>query len=212
MRYETRPFPGGKWTDPETPERTRAYFRAGWAHTLELLSRETAWLGAHLVVLQLDVTEGDLRRDGMLRANAKVGHPGVIVSFDSEHGPLRYVTDRFDFWQDNVRGIALALQYLRAVDRYGVSSRGEQYTGWRAIPAPVNGFATVDDAVRWMRGKAGFPEGGRLDGAADLWALYRRLARRMHPDAGGDPADWDRLDRARQLLELASQNLLGEDQ
>ncbi len=45
---------------------------------------------------------------------------------------LVYATDCCDFWQHNVRSIALGLEALRAVDRYGISRRGEQYAGFRA--------------------------------------------------------------------------------
>jgi len=198
MRYEIRPFTGGQWTDPTTIERrSAAAFRAPWGSTLDLLYYETEILGATLVVLQVDVTEGDLRRDGMLRANAKVGHPGVVISFESEHGPLRYATDAYDEWRANVRATALALKALRAVDRYGVTRRGEQYVGWRALAAPVSGFASVDEAIRWMRERGG---PGHVRTRPDL--LYRVLAKRFHPDAGGDPGDWHRLDEARRLLDL----------
>jgi hypothetical protein len=172
--------------------------------TLDLLGSEAEKLGAKLVVLQIDADETDIRRDGMLRARAKVGHPGVVVSFNSKYGPLRYATDAYEQqysteapgWQANVRAVALAMQALRAVDRYGVTKRGEQYVGWRAIGAPVDGFSSADEALRWMREKAG-------PGPEDA-SLYRVLAKRLHPDAGGDPADWDRLDKARQLLEVSS--------
>lgn len=142
MRYEIRPL--GTWTDPVTKNRaSSSRFRASWQSTLDLLARETEMLGAPLVVMQIDVTEGDLRRDGMLRAGAKVNFPGVRVSFDSKHGPLTYATDAYDRqysgdmpgWQANVRALALALEALRAVDRYGVTKRGEQYCGWLAIEA-----------------------------------------------------------------------------
>lgn len=196
MRYEIRPL--GHWTDAATDpnDRKNSPFRAPWPATLEQLESETYVLGAELVVLQVDVTEGDIRRDGMLRANARVRFPGVVVSFDSNHGPLRYATDAYDHWQANARAIALSLTALRAVDRYGVTHRGEQYTGWRALAAPVNGFATADDARRWMQEKAG----GNLSDS--LSTIYRYLVKVMHPDAGGDPADWERLDKARRLLGL----------
>ncbi len=45
---------------------------------------------------------------------------------------LVYATDVCDFWQHNVRSIALGLEALRAVDRYGISRRGQQYAGFRA--------------------------------------------------------------------------------
>jgi hypothetical protein len=200
MRYEVRPL--GHWTDPVTTDRKSAWtFRASWPSTLELLGRETELLGARLVVLQVDVTDAEIRRDGMVRANAKIKQPGVVISFDSTHGPLRYATDTYDSWQANVRAVALALQALRAVDRYGVTSRGEQYVGWKALAPPITGFATAEDAVRWMAIQA-------VPHMEDAWGrspreLYRFLAKRFHPDAGGDPADWDRLDAARQVLDLA---------
>jgi hypothetical protein len=126
----------------------------------------------------------------------------VVISFDSEHGPLRYATDQFIGWQDNVRGIALALGALRAVDRYGVTRRGEQYIGWKAIPAPAAGFTTADEALRWLHDKA---RGLGLDVSTQPPPkVYRFLARRFHPDAGGDPTDWERLDRAWQMLDLDS--------
>lgn len=201
MRFQIEPL--GAWTDPETPHRTRAFFRAGWAHTVELLSREAGWLGAELIVMQADVAEdARLRRDGMLLANSCVRqHPGVVISFSSAHGPLRYATDQFTAWQDNVRGIALSLAALRAVDRYGVTRRAEQYVGFRALPAAGAEFGTADDAARWMREQAR-PHAKDADTSTPR-QLYRFLARRWHPDNTGNAADWERLDQARRLLEEA---------
>jgi len=49
------------------------------------------------------------------------------------HRLLRNVCD--EDWRHNVRSIALGLEALRAVDRYGISRRGEQYAGFRAALA-----------------------------------------------------------------------------
>ncbi|MGI8333446.1 hypothetical protein ACRYCC_26135 [Actinomadura scrupuli] len=206
MRYEIRPL--GHWTDPVTdPRRGATAFRASWPDTLKLLERETEHLGATTVVIQVDADATDIRRDGMLRARARVGHPGVVVSFQSAHGPLRYATDAYEDaywstsltgWQANVRAIALALEALRAVDRYGVTRRGEQYRGWAALPAgPAPAFTNADEALRWMKEKAHLPAD------TDPAKLYRTLARRYHPDAGGDPEDWARLSAAHELLDEA---------
>jgi hypothetical protein len=46
-------------------------------------------------VIELALDEGDIRLDGLPRAHARPRHPGVIVSFDSKHGPLGYGTDAF---------------------------------------------------------------------------------------------------------------------
>lgn len=201
MRYEIRPL--GVWTGPVTKSRPYCRFRAAWLDTLDLLARETEQLGARLVVLQVDVTEGDIRRDGMLRANAKVGFPGVRVSFESRHGPLTYATDRFDGWQDNIRAVALSLQALRAVDRYGVSGSGEQYRGWRAIEAEPTTAMTLEQAAEFIAAHAGADFI-----AADVFAsrdwrtrAFRVAARALHPDNGGAPEQFRRLTEARALLD-----------
>lgn len=208
MHWQFRPL--GRWTDPETPARRGAHlFKAGWNDTLDLLAREIGYLdGAEPIVIQVDAPEGMIRRDGMLSARARVGHPGVALSFKSRFGPLRYATDAYerqygygmDGWQANVRAIALALEALRAVDRYGVSKRGEQYTGWRAIEAPRPTFASTEDACRWMRDYAIHELHILYEGGNDFKSLYRAMARRMHPDQGAPRAEWDRLDEARRVL------------
>lgn len=208
MRFETRPL--GHWTDPETAVREGSgRFRADWNATLKLLGYEADQLGASLVVIQIDIEDGDLRRDGALKARAQVGHPGAVVSFDSRFGPLRYATDRYEprwsgdtpGWQANVRAIALALQALRAVDRYGVSTRGEQYRGWTAIGAGSPGrgpFTTTAEAEAWMRKAATTEDIGTWASWEDL---YKALAKRMHPDMPKGSADlWERLDAAATLL------------
>jgi hypothetical protein len=203
MRYEFRPLDA--WTDPETRHRTRSAFSATWQSTLDLLGRETAHLGARLVVIQVDVTEGEIRRDGMLRSTVKVGHPGVIVSFESRFGPLRYAADSYRHWQENMRAIAMSLEALRAVDRWGATKRGEQYRGWTAITAPAPTFADADEAWRWMRKYATDELGLVLPATVTQSpkALYRAMAMKMHPDQGQPRADWDRLDEARRMLEKA---------
>lgn len=206
MQYEIRPLIA--WTDPETPIRRGAHtFRASWRDTLVFLGEEIEKIGGQdPVVFQIDVQEGDIRRDGMLHANARVGHPGVIISFVSKYGPLRYATDTYEqeynyglpSWQANIRAIALALHALRAVDRYGVTKRGEQYAGWKAIAAPAALFASPGEAAEWMRRYA--LEINVEYGGLTTRELYKRMAKRMHPDSGAPRADWDRLDEARRVL------------
>lgn len=210
MRYEFRPL--GQWTDPETERRRGAHlFKASWDDTLALLETEIGYLDVTgPVVIQVDAPEGMIRRDGMLHARARVGHPGVVISFESKFGPLRYATDAYerwysygvDSWKANVRAIALTLKALRDLDRWGVSKRGEQYTGWRAIAAPAPMFASPAYAELWMREYAAelFGPDGAKRWNGNLAALYRAMARRMHPDTGAERADWDRLDEARRVL------------
>lgn len=125
--------PLAAWPGPMVGQRRRSPFRAGQSATLLLLEGELDHLSASGAVLELAVSEDDLRRDGQPRANAHIAHPGVILSFDSRHGPLSFPCDTYTDWHDNLRAIALALQALRQVDRYGVTSRAEQYSGWKQL-------------------------------------------------------------------------------
>lgn len=209
MNYLFRPL--GPWIEPVTRDRWGSHrFKAKWSDTLGLLGSELLQLGATDVVFQVDVREAELRQDGMLRANVKVGDfPGVRVSFDSIHGPLTYATDRYEqqlgwampSWQANIRAITLALQALRAVDRYGVSGRGEQYRGWTAIsnrPAEMSREQAAEFIAHWSGLGSNL---ALLSNEAALAAAYRAAAKRAHPDVTGDDGDtMARLNTARDLL------------
>lgn len=214
MSYVFRPT--GVWTEGDTyPRRSRYAFKASWNSTLSLLKRELYYLDADHVVIQADFSEGDIRLDGMPRANARQPrHPGIRVAFESKHGPLTYATDACEFWQHNVRAIALGLEALRAVDRYGVTRRGEQYTGWKQLPTgtPMPAAMTVDEAARFVA-EHGRPSlldiGGRPDlthpaYAGEMASAYRAAARKLHPDTGGDTAMFQRLQDAKRVLDEAT--------
>lgn len=87
---------------------------------------------------------GDERR-AMRAAHPDVGgDPADFVALQAALDPGRrlvYATDACAFWQHNVRSIALGLEALRAVDRYGISRRGEQYAGYRAALTAGSGTA-----------------------------------------------------------------------
>lgn len=200
------------WPRDRRRHHDRAQFSAGWTSTRELLGRELGHLGARNAVILVDCPPSDVRADGTYpKANARVGYPGVVVAFDSrEHGPLKYVADRYSTWTDNVRAIALGLEALRKVDRYGITKRGEQYRGWAELPAGIAQPATHmtrEAAARFIAESAGradtFDLGAdilaRKDGALHL--AYRHAAKRLHPDAGGDPALFQQLQAAKALLE-----------
>lgn len=205
MRYETRPL--GTWQGPVTRDRAPARrFSAPWQSTLDLLAKETENLGAPLVVIQVDVAEADIRRDGMIRANARPGHPGVKISFESKFGSLTYATDAYDHWQANVRAIALGLEALRAVDRYGITKTGEQYRGWSAITADAAETMTRSDAARLLAaGTDGrFTAEQLLADPANVALAYKLAIRALHPDVGGDPEMFRRVTKARDVLDRAA--------
>jgi hypothetical protein len=200
LSYQFKPI--GLWTDPLTPADVRrpSPFKVAYEKTLDLLFREAGMLDATRLVLQVDLTASQIRHDGLPKAGARYGsNPGVIVSFDSRYGPLRYATDAYTDWRANLRAITLSLEALRAVDRYGVSRRGEQYRGWTAITAGSGAglFSTRNEAETWLR-KAAAEEG--IDSWSSWDSLCKALTKRLHPDAGGSDELFKRLGAAAAFL------------
>ncbi|MGH1563077.1 hypothetical protein [Mumia sp. DW29H23] len=206
MRYTVRPISD---RTPFTGKHRRSAFDSTWTSTQQLLEREVKMLDGRDLVVECDVTESQIRIDGGLYANARPTSPAVRVAFTSKHGPLTYATDRFDSWQDNVRAIALSLEALRRVDRYGVSEHGEQYTGWKQLPAgtamPAS-HMTHDEAWRVIDKALGFKLSAdeRAD-TNEARAAYHLARRRVHPDRnGGDRTAWDQVEAAAKVLGVLS--------
>ena len=205
--YVVRPLDDKTWIG-RTPKRATA-FKATLTATLSLLDVEVGHLlarGAATPVVMVDVTESDLRVDGRLRAHARPASDAVALAFESRRGPLMFRCDRFTTsyfdqgpaWQHNLRAIALTLEALRAVDRYGATSSGEQYKGFRALPqAPHMDDAT---AVAIITSAAGVdPSAWTAETRSTLTARARRNA---HPDRpGGSRARWDHVVAALAHLE-----------
>lgn len=207
MRYPDgmtlRPLTG--WPATRTPEPVRSPFSATWSATVELLDRELWYLGPYRQnapsVLQVDIPESKFRVDGMPRADANPRDPAVILNIESRHGPLSYPCDKFTKWTDNVRAIALGLEALRKLERYGITPGNEQYTGWKALPQNGSSVQTAGDAEKFLRSFVD-DEGNGLD-LKTMPQIYRRACAKAHPDRGGDRAVWDAVEQAGRVLRAA---------
>lgn len=179
-------------------EGRRAQFSATMKRTVRQLQTELVALDADDVVLELAIADRDLRLDGFPRANAKITSAAVGLAFQSRHGPVRVATGTFDRWQHNLRAITLGMEALRAVDRYGISRRGEQYVGYRELPSgarPAAAAMTRDEALAVIRDLTEDRPG------ADVDTAVRLALRRTHPDVGGDPEDFLRVSAAKAILQ-----------
>lgn len=97
---------------------------------------------------------------------------------------------------------------------YGVTKRGEQYTGWKQLPGgtPMSAPMTVEAAAKFLaeHGNQSLIELGgwanlaRPQYVAEREHAYRAAARRLHPDAGGNTEDFQRLQEAKRVLDGAA--------
>lgn len=193
--------PIDQWPGKRTGFHQSSPFKADLRDTEQLLNRELSMLRAKRVVMQMEITRADLRIDGSLRSGRRIHRPGVILRFDSKHGPVTMPCDKFPQWEDNLRAIALGLEALRKVDRYGISATGEQYRGWQALPGPAPNsveaeLPTVDDAIAFLRKLVSAFRAGEIGAEEAL----RKAEFLTHPDKGGDPLDFKRVQRCRELL------------
>lgn len=192
-----------QWPVKPTPhsQRRRSQFNTAWSKTIDLLERELAHLRAKNVVIQADCDRSEIRIDGQLRANAKLRGPGVVISFECPKGAMSFPCDTFHGWQDNVRGIALSLEALRSVDRYGVTQRAEQYKGWAALPdRSTEQLTKRQRAAEWMVQQL-FQAGVQsppnvasiLDSESVRRTAYLDLAKALHPDRCGSDVGFKQL-------------------
>lgn len=206
------------WRDPDRKRRPSP-FESGYQQTLTALDKELRHLRARDVFLQVDAAPGQVRNDGQLRADAKVTHPGAILTIDTpDLGVLVYPCDTFvprgyrssdSGWQVNLRAIALGLEALRKVERYGIADRGQQYAGFGALPPaqPMGEHGAMDPlrAARVLLEAADEPPTS-IEGMDVEWArrnvddLFKRAVKRYHPDVGGDASIFGRITLARDTL------------
>lgn len=183
-----------------------APFKATWIKTLDKLKRELVHLNVKDAVIEVDAEPGSFRRDGSLYADARMVTAGVVLSFTHpKHGPLRLPSDKYKHFDDNVRAIALGLEALRAVDRYGITPKAEQYTGWRALPSSTadnDGIVDVHTAAEFLSRFTEYKPIDLLQWPDRAIGAWRKARSVTHPDVdGGSAQAFAKVERARELLE-----------
>jgi hypothetical protein len=216
---DLRFVPLEKWPGEPAARRKNAAFRSTYLKTLDILEDELKKIAARAIVIEAFYALEQIRNDGWPRAGQNPRHPGVILSFKKPDGPIFYVEgkprvklialsfpcDTYYHIEHNIHAIALSLQALRAVDRYGVTKRAEQYAGWKRLEAPpLAGFASKEDAAAFIiiQADRDNPPSSIIKDAALRAAIYRQAARHLHPDSGtGNHELFIKLQQANAILE-----------
>jgi hypothetical protein len=227
MEYTFRPIQ--QWPHKLRTSRKHSPFKAQHSSTMRLLDRELTHLNAQKVVIQLALSERDIRQDNRPRADARPVHPGVILTFEKpgeryadkatnqwKRRPgttLNFPCDTYATWQENMRAIALALEALRRVDRYGVTQNQEQYRGWSQLPPPsivTPAPMSVAEAAEFIArvtspgGDAGAYVQQNIAASSDTYkTLWRAAAMKLHPDRneGRHSPEWDKLQQATSVMD-----------
>jgi len=164
------------WPKTEPPLREAAKFRQSLASALNKLTREIELMGGNKVLLSSNYTLGG--------ANPK--EPGVVAYFHWNKLDMAIPCDRWLRIEDNVQAIALTVEAMRGMDRWGAKHMiRAMFTGFKQLPFNANGEA-------WWK-VLGLPVNASPDVVQDT---YRRLVKENHPDTGGDHNAFIRIQRA----------------
>lgn len=137
-RVELPVHPMREWPGPPTPDYMRQYGRFAKLTpgvALHSLREELGRINAKDCRIQIDVRDRDITRFGELRADARPGSPGVVVyATHPKQGDLRFACDTYRTWYHNVRAIAMTLEALRGIARWGAVRDEQQFAGFKALP------------------------------------------------------------------------------
>ena len=105
--------------------------RTGFGVARDRLLRELRLLGAQHVVLSSNIP---LRRDGLPYADfRRPDDPGVAVYFLYRKRQMCFACDRYYMTEDNVRTIALTIEAMGGIERWGASDMIERaFNGFQA--------------------------------------------------------------------------------
>lgn len=155
-------------------------------------------LGATGIVLSTNVP---LRTDGMPYADAarrRMPDPGVAVYFQLRGKPMSMARDAYLDIAQNLRSLALAIEYLRGLERHGGAIMLERaFAGFTALPPPSGGEVVFEEEVDWREELGPVPEG--LTDNEILIVMesrYRTNAKISHSDQGGNNDTMIRLNLA----------------
>lgn len=176
------------WPDgrPRTaPENRRAArFKTSFARSREKLIREINLLGGDKLIFSSDIP---CRLDGLPYADLKPknGDPGVACYFTRKGKQLCFACDLYLKAGDNLHAIELTVSALRGIARWGTGDMMESaFRGYAALPQPAG--------LRWWE-TLGVPVNAPLDVVREA---YRMLAKKHHPDMGGDAEMFRRISEA----------------
>jgi hypothetical protein len=165
------------------------------ARSRDRLFTELTRIRATDVILSTNVP---LKLDGEPRGDwRQPGDPGVAVYFHLRKKPLAMARDAYIRVEHNLNSLAMAIEFLRGLERHGGSTMMERaFTGFAALPDP-------NRAVHW-RDVLMLPADGPVF-AAHIELAFKALARERHPDVGGSDVMMAELNRAREegLKEIA---------
>jgi hypothetical protein len=176
-------WPAG-WPKTSPAQREKGKFKTTLAGALSALNEQLRMLGAAKLVLSSNYTLGV----------EKPQDPGVVAYFNFNGTEMAIPCDRWDRVEHNVKAIALTVEAMRGMERWGAKNMiRAMFTGFKTLMAPGH--------RPWWE-VMGLTQTATKEAATKR---YHDLAKERHPDnTGGNPdlmaslnVAWDEAKRER---------------
>lgn len=161
---------------PRTQHRKRAPYKATVAAARDQVLNELRLMGVGdwNVIISSNAPVSS-RTMQMLAIRSEPADPGVAVYFRKRDKPFVLACDKWDRLADNLRAIALTIEAMRGLERWGCSEMLERvFKGFASLPPPK----PASDHVLWWA-VLNVPRSATLD---QIEESYRKLAKEHHPD------------------------------
>jgi DnaJ-domain-containing protein 1 len=147
------------------------------------LTRQLELLGARNIIIS---SNAELTRSGDIAARQRrIDDTGVAVYFTLDGQQRCIPCDKWIRLEDNVHAIELTVEALRGLSRWGAKEMvNAAFAGFEALPEGG------DDPWHVTLGVS------PVASIDEIEAAYRRLAKQLHPDLGGNAEDFHALERA----------------
>lgn len=172
------------WPRTKPDRRQHGTFKTDLQAALRNLKREIGLMGGMNVVLSSNASLGDENPQDT----------GVVAYFDwcedSSKRPQTFTKmaipcDRWYKLAHNVQAIALTVEAMRGMDRWGAREMIKaMFTGFKQLPEPSDGV--------WFK-VLGISEDAR---AKEIRDRYVELVKKHHPDVGGSHEEFVKIQRA----------------
>ncbi len=154
----------------------------------EEVDRQVRLMGGRSLVISSNI---ELRLDGLPRSGQKQpSDRGVAVYFDFKRKPFAFACDKWSAVEDNLWAIGKHIENLRESERWGVGELEQAFMGYAQLAAPAG--ASWWDVLGVSQSA----------GEEEIRIAYRTLAKRHHPDLGGDRAEFDKIQTAYETAQI----------
>lgn len=170
---------------PRTKKPGSSKFKTANNKARSKLLNEISLMGGSLVVVSSNVP---LNERGQMMERDPVD-AGAAVYFQRQGKAMAFACDRYDLLRDNIHALALTIEALRGIERWGASEMMERaFSGFKQLAAENPGmswWATLQLSA-----------GATVD---QIEKAYKAMARLAHPDIpGGSDVAMAALNAARE--------------